>query len=493
MTRTYILLAGALLGAGAGWGQDAMPGMHMDEPAAPSPAPAQTQTLTRDTEHLQEPENPFFHVGTDIPAPELLNEVAKRPPMDLQIFLDSAEKGNPTLAQARAYVARSEGQARQAGLYPNPQGSYQGEQIRGGAYGGGEQGGFLQQQVVLGGKLGLRRGIYAQQAASDRIEVAAQQFRVRDDVEQAFYSALTAQALAVLRQRLLGVAVDALRTAHELENVGQADAPDVLQAEVEAEQAKIEFVTAQRAFLQDFRVLAALANQPALPPSPLRGELETPPALDVEKQVADVLANSPTLKRAEQEVRVAEARLKDAKREAVPDLLLRAGEQYSGETLVETPRRTVSAQSFASVGVNLPLWNRNGGNIGAAEAELGRARAEVDRTRLALQAQAAPLAEDYQAARFSAERYRGELIPRARRAYELYLLKYQQAAEAYPQVLVSQRTLFQTQIGYLEALGGEWSAAAALQNYGLRGGLEMPSASGSNATDLNLPIGGGGE
>ena len=104
-----------------------------------------------------------------------------------------------------------------------------------------------------------------------------------------------------------------------------------------------------------------------------------------------------------------------------------------------------------------------------------------------------PLAQQYLASRFEADRYRTQLIPRARRAYELYLMKYQQMAAAYPQVLVSQRTLFQLQIDYLRALSTVWISEVALENYALSGGLEAPTSDATMSTTINLPNGGGNE
>ena len=65
-------------------------------------------------------------------------------------------------------------------------------------------------------------------------------------------------------------------------------------------------------------------------------------------------------------------------------------------------------------------------------------------------------------------------------------------AQAYPQVLVSQRTYFQLQIRYLTALHNIWRNAIALESYTLSGGLTAPMSSGSATTTLNLPNGGGG-
>jgi cobalt-zinc-cadmium efflux system outer membrane protein len=464
-----------------------MPSMQM-EPAQPLQNPDTHATMT-----LQEPENPEHKTGSNLPAPELLKDVSARTPMALADFQTLADANNPTLKQANAFVRRSQEQARQAGLYPNPSVGYQGEQIRGGSYGGGEQGGFVQQTVVLGGKLGLRRNIYEQQKLSDQIGVEEQTYRVHGDVQQAFYDALTAQATVQLRQRLLGVALDAVETVHQLANVGQADAPDILQTEVEAEQAKVDYVTAQRQYLQSFRTLAALAGKGGLPAGPLQGELEKTPDLNAEQMVDSVVASSPTVKRAQQEAAVAQAHLKDAKREPVPDLQLKVGEQYNGEHVSENPAKPAGAQSFASAGINIPLWNRNQGNVGAAKAEIERAAQDVEREQLSLRQQAAPLAQSYETAKFEAERYKTQLIPRAARAYELYLKKYQNMAQAYPQVLVSQRTFFQLQVGYIMALHDVWRNAIALQNYTLSGGLHSPMSSGSSTTTINLPNAGGAQ
>ncbi len=471
-----------------------MPGMQHDMGGMQMGTPPKAQSPdTHATMTLQEPENPEHKTGSILPAPELLKDVATRSPMALADFEKLADANNPTLKQASALVRRSQEQAHQAGLYPNPSAGYQGEQIRGGSYGGGEQGLFVQQTVVLGGKLGLRRGIYEQQKKSDQFGVEEQTYRVHGDVQQAFYDALTAQATVQLRQQLLGVALDAVETVHQLANVGQADAPDILQTEVEAEQAKVDYVTAQRQYLQAFRILAALAGKGNLPVSPLQGELEKTPELNAEQVVNSILADSPSVKRAQQGSAVAQARLKDAKREPVPDLQLKVGEQYNREQVSENPVKAAGAQSFATAGITIPLWNRNQGNVEAAKAEIERANQDVLREQLSLRQQAVPLAQSYETAKFEAERYKSQLIPRAARAYELYLKKYQNMAQAYPQVLVSQRTYFQLQVGYIMALHEVWRNAIALQNYTLSGGLDTPISAGSSATTINLPNGGGGQ
>jgi outer membrane protein, heavy metal efflux system len=408
------------------------------------------------------------------PAPELLQGVAARPPLKVQDFLNMADRNNPTLQQAAAQIRRSEAEGAQAALYPNPSIGYEGDQIRGGSYGGGEQGGYVAQTIVLGGKLGLRRDIYQQQKQSGQIAAEAQQKRVHSEVTQMFYHALSAQQMVLVRGRLLGLATDAVQTAHQLANVGQADSPDVLQADVEQEQAAIDYTVSQREFIQRFKSLAAVAGTPATEVAPLDAALDAPPAVDEARIVDMIVQQSPTVKEAQQQVAVAEARLKSAKREVVPDLQLRAGEQQNLEALPEAPGKKTGAQSFASVGIELPLWNRNQGNQRAASAEVEEARQEITRSQLSLRRDAEVLLQNYLSAKLETERYRTALLPRARRAYELYLAKYQSMAQAYPQVIVSQRTLFELEVHYIEALDRMWQNAIALENDALQGGLEKP-------------------
>ena len=128
--------------------------------------------------------------------------------------------------------------------------------------------------VILTGSSGLRP------SAPTWPHSQAQLLRVHNDVTQMFYSALSAQRTVELRGRLAALAGEAAQTAHRLANVGQADAPDVLQAEVEAEQAEIDYTLAQRMFIQKFKSLSALAGNPTAEIAPLDAAFDVPPEIE---------------------------------------------------------------------------------------------------------------------------------------------------------------------------------------------------------------------
>ncbi len=450
----------------------------------PDPSSDQ-QSIQVPVQVLQEPEALELRTGDDLPAPELLGEIVGREPKSLEQFLTMADKANPTLAEAQRNVDRSRAQAHQVSLPPDPTVGYNGDHIRGGEYHGGEQGAFVSQDFVLGRKLALRRDVYRAEGKLNEYAVEVQRARVHNDVARAFFDTLAAQQSVAIHDRLLKVALDADTNSHELNRVGQADAAAILSAEVGAEQARVDFVAAQRLFLAHYARLASLAGQHTLEVHPLKGALAEPPAFDPEDYVQHGVEQSPLVKQAQASVRLNEARLKDAKRERMPNLNITAGEWYSGEEVRSGAK--AGWESFAQAGVQLPLWNHNQGNVQAAEALVDRSQQDVERTKLWTRHQTEPLAQQYQSARFTAERYRTQMLPRARRAYELQVIKYQQMALDYPAVLAAQHMLFTLQLGYTEALHEEWRAAIALQNFALEDGLDAPISEGSDTTMMNLP------
>jgi outer membrane protein TolC len=92
-------------------------------------------------------------------APSIQALASAQKIMTLGELQQMALQHNPTLAQAAANIRVAEGRKKQSGLYPNPTVGYEGEQIRGGSFRGGEQGFFIQQDIVTAGKLGLNRNI----------------------------------------------------------------------------------------------------------------------------------------------------------------------------------------------------------------------------------------------------------------------------------------------------------------------------------------------
>ncbi|HZC21880.1 MAG TPA: TolC family protein [Candidatus Binatia bacterium] len=413
------------------------------------------------------------------PAPQ---GAAMSSPLTLGRLEQIALTNNPTLAQANAEIRSATARKRQSGLYPNPTVGYEGEQIRGGIQGGGEQGFFVSQDIVLGGKLGLNRNIFEQEKNQAVAGAEAQRLRVINNVRLLYHHALGAQQMVDLRHKLAKLAEDAVETSRQLGNIGQADQPDVLQAEVEGEQAELAVVAAEQNQIRCWRELAATVGKPEMSLTTLAGTLDEMPENDPDQWMQAILKESPAVKIAQFGVLKAEASLARAKREPVPNLQLRGGLEQNFEPEPVT-NRTIGLQGFAEVGLQIPLFNRNQGGVAAARAELERAQQEIHRIQLVLRERAAALFENYATSRSTVEKYRDHMIPRAQKAYELYSQNYRGMAASYPQVLIAQRTLFQLQADYIAALDNLWANAIALQGFLLTDGLEVPATE----SEINRP------
>jgi cobalt-zinc-cadmium efflux system outer membrane protein len=380
---------------------------------------------------------------------------------------------NPTVIQAEANLRVSAGLARQAGLYPNPTVGYYGDEIRGGYTSGGKQGGFISQTIVTGGKLGAARRVAELAANQTKTAGEVQRLRIVTNVRMLFFEVLTAQRLVEVRQNLAKLAADTAQTSHQFGNIGQADRPDILQAEVEQQQANVTLRVAEQRLLSTWRTLAAVAGKPDLPVAHLEGDLDLIPDLNYEQWLATTLRESPEVKLSEQAVERAEAVLTRAKKIPIPDLQLYGNLSQNFEPL-ETTRKPIGLNGGVQIGVELPIFNRNQGNIAAAKGETESAKQELARVKLQVARSLSALFREYDSARMTVQQYKTEILPRAEQAYQMYRTNYQNMAAAYPLALLSQRTLFQLEVDYVQALDSAWQSALVIRGFGLVDGLSMP-------------------
>jgi outer membrane protein, heavy metal efflux system len=412
------------------------------------------------------------------------------PPLRLADLEQLALKNNPTLAQAEAAIRAAEGRRRQAGLWPNPIAGYEGEGLafnpRVRAFRSGH-GFFVEQTILNGGKLAKDKAIATQEKNLAAVDAEAQRLRVVNAVRVLYYETLGAQQLVDLRKQLADLTREAVTISEDLYNVGQADRPDVLAAEVELQRAEIEQLRAENGLLRLWQALAAVVGEPSLQtqfrPARLDGSLETEaPPFKFDELLATLLRDSPEIKAAQTSVERAKAIISRAKVEPVPDVFLRAGAGENNEYNEIAGRRN-GWEARIEAGVRLPLFNRNQGNIAAAKADLLNAEREVQRVELELRTRLADSYAMYLNALGIAARYQRDILPRAQRAYDMYLAKFRQMAAAYPQVLISQRTLFEARTEYIAAQVELWQSVAQLRGLLLMGGLSAPSATMSGASN----------
>ena len=393
----------------------------------------------------------------------------------LQEALLVASESNPTLRQAEAEIRAAQSRRQQVGLYPNPTLGYTGDEIRGGSINGGKQGFFIEQSIVTARKLGRSRDVLAQEIRLAEIEAEEQKLRVQSAVKTAYYRVLAAQELLDARRDLSKIEVDHAETQRHLFNTGQADESEVLEAEIEAERMQLLAHTQENTLREEWKSLAAVIGSPDFPQAVVAGDLEHNwPEINEEEIIDTIAAQSPATQIASTAAARAKSEIVRAKSQSIPDVQLRGGLEYNNEPLGTVPH-AIGWEGLAEVGVQIPIFNRNQGNIASAGADAERAKLEQQRVSLTLRERAATVVDEYANAKLMAAEYREEMLPRAKKAYTLMLDKYGEMLAAYPRVLDTQRKLYTLQAEYILSLEGLWTTGIALEGFLLTDGLEAPA------------------
>lgn len=445
----------------------------------PGTEPGQSGIMSHNNVRVEVPELPI------LPGAEPdVDTIPASPVVRLEDFEQRAVAVSPSIARAQALVESAQGRARQAGLFPNPIVGYSGEELQSGEpVHGGQHGFSVDQFIPLGGKLGKRRDalLGAVKESEARLEVA--RFSVTNTVRLAYFEALAAQQRVDLERRIVALLQEAVRTSYGLYNVGQADRPDVLEIEIEARQSQVRLISARGELDRTRQQLAIVVADPGLQFGRLDGSL-VDALRDVEATaVAQILDRSPEVAAARASIERASLTIRAARAERVPDLFLTAGARYNREhrEVGDVHFDPLGWQGFVEAGISIPIFNRNQGNIIAAEADRRAAEAELRRLELGIRSRFATAMTRYRNAARVSEAYRTEIIPRAEEAYRLYLEKYQEMQAAYPQVLIARRTMLQSNLDYISAIENLYRAGLPLRGFLIEGteGMAGPLLVGS--------------
>ena len=406
-------------------------------------------------------------------APLVPPQPAAGAPITLADLERRALEIHPTIKAAAARLEAEQARARQAGTWPNPVIGFSAEELGSRERDPrGEYGVFAEQTVPLGGKLKLSRTVGERAAARAEAEVAWQRARVVSTVRTAFYDVLVLERRIEVLDRLAGLVSEAVGVSAQLFNVGAADRPDVLEAEVEARRVQLDVTAARNRVFAARQRLAAVVGDSAIAGRPLAGSPdEAIPELEREASLRRLLDESPEVRTVRADLERARAFTLAAGRETSPDLFLRGGAAYNREP-GERSGDALGWQGRIEAGVSVPLFNRNRAGIAAARADETRLDAELQRLELSLRATFAGEFATYLTAVRESEAYRVEILPRAEEAYRLYLARYREMAAAYPQVLVAQRRLLELSSEYLQRVEAAWQSTVRLQGLLAGDGLE---------------------
>lgn len=369
-----------------------------------------------------------------------------------------AVERNPRLARAAFAVDAARGRFVQAGMYPNPVFSYAADELADRTGRVGIHTPSLSQEIVRGGKLRLSQAVAAREVDQATLNLMAERYGIVGTVRAGFYEVFALQQRARILAEVVQLAEQAADLSRKSFEAKQTSRLDVVTLEVELERFRAEAEAVARELPAAYRRLAAQAGDSRLPVTALAGSLEAPlPEYDLETTRETVLAVHPEVRAARVAVDRAQAALRRAQVEPVPNITLNGGYVYQGQ----------NRSNDVSVGLSMPIpvWNKNQGNIRSAQAGIGEAVQDVARIENELAERVATAFRTYSAARQRAERYRASLLPRAAETYDLSLKAFRGGQFEYLRVVQAQRALAEARLEYNRALGDAWRTAGEISGY----------------------------
>jgi cobalt-zinc-cadmium efflux system outer membrane protein len=377
--------------------------------------------------------------------------------LNLDDLIALASQNNPDLVIAQAQVEAARGRLVQAGLYPNPVIGPRIDELGNNRNQWGSPGATINQEIVAVGKLKRAKAAAAHGVAVADWQAMSRWFDVVTRVRIAYYDVLTAEREVRTNREIVELTQKSLDVARKLLKL-KGTQIDVLRAEVEQDQSRTRLAVAEKRLEATWRILGRVVGVRDLPAGELEGDLELKVSvLEWPALLERMLEQSSEMQVAYSAQLQADQLLRRAQIEPIPNALVTVQPGYS------VPDRDMKVEVVA--GFAIPLFNRNQGNIAAAQAEVARTRAVIRQVELQLTEQLTNAFQRYQSAQQQVTAYRDRILPNARESLRLVQLAYEKGAANFDltAVLQAQQTLVQARLQYVQALGELWRAVSEIR------------------------------
>lgn len=385
---------------------------------------------------------------------------AQPPPVwTLESSVRRAIEVAPETQAARAAVLAREGALRQAGAWPNPEIELRADNKIGkdDGRGGTDLTQFtLSQPLPLSGRLGHQQAVAGAKLDAARTDRSYQQMRLETQVAQRFHGLQLATDRLRLAEQRLRLADELQNAGRRREQAGELSTLERLRLDLIREAAQQVVDKSEGEYseaLSQFRAYLGLSAQPL----PQLEPLEPFGALPDLSALQTGLTQHPALLAAQQRVVAAQAGVNLARAERLPDPSLRL---FHDRDFLNGRRQNITG---IGVGLTLPLWDRNGGRIDAARAQVIQAQSErqVLERDLSSRLQQSYLHLNHLVQQ--GEHYRSRVFQPARQVFDMTRKAYHSGELEILALIDAINTYFDAHERYLELLQTAWLESAELR------------------------------
>ena len=377
-------------------------------------------------------------------------------PRQLPDLINIALERNPELKAAGFEIDAARGRAVQAGLYPNPVVTVIGDEL-------GDRTGpkgvntlpLVTQEIVTANKLRWAKSVADKETDLFTLALARQRLFLLTTVRQGYFEVVAGQRRIEVLTELVGLATTSSENAKKLLKQGETAKPDTYQFEIDLERLLADKEAAERELAAAWTRLAASMGVPTLPFARLEGKLETAiPEYEFERARAYMIEVHPDVRFAQTAITRADLYVKYQQALRVPNITVGAG--YLRQNQNQSNDYTLQ------LSIPVPLFNRNQGNIRAAQAGLWKSAVDLESVQNDLTKRLATAYGQYAASKARAERFRKVILPKAEESYRLTLAVFKGGQFEYLRVLQAQRVINEANLTYIQAQLDMWRAGSEI-------------------------------
>ena len=293
-------------------------------------------------------------------------------------------------------------------------------------------------------KLGARADVASAESGAKYFAFETAVLQSALDVKKSYYQLYFLDEKIRVDRTTLDLSSDLERLARAQNSVGKATLQDVLRAQIEQDRLTTDITNleASRDSLMA-RFKAALGLTPGTPDPPVPAEfISTRLDLTEDQLLATALARNPRLKAMEAEVRMAEAGIKLARKDKIPDFSAGLSADVKAEPVMWNPQFSMT----------LPIWrDKIAADIAAAQAGKRAAQARLSSGQIELAMDVAEKTFSYGEADRNLSLLQQRLLPRARKSLALARAGYLSGQVDFFNLIDGERTLLNFELAEVEA------------------------------------------
>ncbi len=360
---------------------------------------------------------------------------------DLELL---AINNHPEIQQSLADVSAVKGQQYQVTRKFNPVIGYQAQEV-GNEGKAGQQGVYVSQTFVTANKLGLNGQIQGHLAQMKSWDWKVKELDIRNKVQQNFYEYQGAVLKLNLANKLLKISEESSGVVQLLLDSGESKKSQKLQADIQVNRSLIVVNNQKQNVKASFTKLIAAVGIPGLENDSVTGSLpKNFPIYNWDELYSNMISSHPSIQSARSQVQSANWAIRRAEVQKIPNIQSQLGLLYDTSTL-----DTIMG---IQVGGALPVHNKNRGNIRSRYADYMKAVQEVERVKLSLKAELANAYQMYETNRLQSDNFKKQILPKAEESLDLITQGFQQGQDPYIQLLIAQRTYFESNQEFVDIL-----------------------------------------